>query len=639
MMIRIPNFSARRRRVLRWAVCLLITLAAANGPLSASAQDGKRSGKPWWDDAPIAPRYRTEADWLVATGQISEQEAFGPFPTHEYQVGDEEQFIPLGSASDYAQTFTLRYRTDHAYFWFERGAQVNVSDLKDAGQFFEDNIWPTDNAIFGTEWNPGIDGDPRLHIVNQEFIEPGIMGAFNPEDECPRSICVHSNQREIIYISLEAAPVNSQDYLATLAHEYQHLIRHHIDGNEARWLNEGFSQLAEHLNGFHPRYVGGDNLRDFLRDPDHQLNGWTAYSYDLGRYYGASYLFTVYLYERFGLEFIQAVATADYDGLAAVQSALVRTGQSETVDDVFAAWIVANFLDDPTAADGQYAYQTLDLPFHIQPQMLDVSNGDAPYTDTVSQYGADYLSFSAPGTYDITFDGTDLVNILGVTPRSGDWMWWSYNNDSSSARLTGAFDLTGLDTATLVFSAWWDVEDDIDWMHVLVSDDGGQSWDIVGGSHATRYGRHAPGPFYSGRSTEWVDERIDLSQYVGQTVLIRFEYLTDGSVSLPGVVLDDIGIAELNYLDTVEEPLSVWYPEGFLRVPQAVDQNWAVAVLLQDAAQNTSVYPLPLDNNHTGGLTITVPEHGTATVVIGAMAPFSSECARYKIAIQPRPCP
>jgi immune inhibitor A len=615
---------------------VLVLVGALIAPLAphAHAQDGKRADDTMsWADAPLAPLHRSEADWLLDVGWKSFQEVYGPFFTRVYEVGETEQLIPLGLGDIGPTTFHLRYRSEHAYFWFEAGTVVDPGKLESAARFFEEHIWPLNNAIYGDEWNPGIDGDSRLHIVNQRSIALSIAGAFNPEDQCPRSLCPSSNQREIIYINLEIAPLNSSLYLGTLAHEHQHLIQHHVDGNESRWFNEGLSQLAEHLNGFEPMEISGGNLRDFLRNPDHPLNGWASDIWSLGEYYGASYLFLVYLYERFGLDFIRQVARNPYDGLAGVERTLADSGQTVSVDDVFVDWSLANYLDDPRVGDGRYYYQSLDIPARIQPLVFDLGQGSAHYTTTVNQYGTDYVRLGPAGTYDFSFDGSDQAPVIGTHPYLGNWMWWSYNDMSSAARLTGAFDLTGLDTATLAFRVWWSMEEE-DWFQVLVSDSGGQDWQIVGGPHAISADAGTPGAHYSGKDGEWIAEQIDLSAYTGKQVLIRFEYLTDGFLTLDGVALDQIEIVELGYTDGAESPHSLWNPEGFVRVPAQVAQQWAVTLVVEPPDGAPTVQPLVVDAGNTTGAHVTIPEGGTATLVIAAMAPFSTQPASYKLSVQ-----
>ncbi|MBN1562232.1 MAG: immune inhibitor A [Anaerolineae bacterium] len=618
--------------LLRGLIIITILFPAATSAPDAHAQDAKQDPTLSWADAPITPRHRSQADWLYDTNQKTFEEAYGPFTTRTYEVGDAEQFIPLGSMEGTPETFFMAYRTEHAYFWFERGIRPDLDTVQRVGDFFETHIWPLNTSIYGEARNPGIDGDSRIHVVNESFISIGLFGAFDPEDQCPRSVCPDSNQREIIYINLDTAPLGSDAYQATLTHEHQHLIQFNIDGNERRWLNEGLSQLAEHLNGFEPMVIADSNVRDFLSQPDHFLGGWTS-DYDMGRYYGASYLFAVYLYERMGLDFIRHVSRSDLDGLASIQAELTAANTDLTLDDLFADWIVANTLDDPYVADGHYYYQTLDLPMPILPHPLIVSVQGFTHDDSINQYGADYISINQPGIFNLSFDGMDETPLINTPPKSGDWMWWSYNAINSAARITGAFDLRDLSTATLAFSAWWEMEEDYDWFQVLVSNDNGATWEVVGGSEAQPRNLQAPGVYYSGQSDAWIDETIDLSAYAGAEVLVRFEYLTDSSTTLPGIALDDIGIVELGALDSAEDAVSIWQMEGFMRVPYTVPQNWTVTALVHYPDDTTTAHPMKLDALHTGRIQITIPPDGRATIVIGAMAPFTTNRTTYKLSV------
>ena len=625
------------KRRCKHMVKVFLALMWGVGVLSASAhlhaQDGGKHGALLsWADAPLTLPHRSEADWLVDVGWKSAEEMYGPFTTRTYAVGERERFFPLGSGRETPRAFVLRYVSEHAYFWFEPRVAVDEEALAEAANFFEQHIWPLNASIYGQLQGAGIDGDPRMFILNQASIGLGIYGAFNPEDQCPRSLCPQSNQRDIIYLGLDEAPLGSQEYLATLAHEQQHLIQFHVDGNERRWLNEGFSQLAEHLNGFHPRYVGAGNLIEFLDAPDLQLDGWSFE--DMGRHYGAAYLFTLYLYERFGLDFVRALAADPYDGLASVQHTLSALGYAEDVDAVFADWILANLLDDPFVGDGRYYYQTLDMPNPIQPSALHVDTNGWTLESSVNQYGADYYRIDEAGTYRLSFDGADSAPLLSTAPREGEWMWWSYNGSDSLARLSAHFDLRELSRATLVFDAWWQTEPNLDWWHVLVSDDGGRTWSVVGGAHAATSAPNAPGPSYSGDSSGWVSERVDLSAYAGKQIWVRFEYLTDVSITKQGLALDNLGIEELGLLDGAEEVGSVWKPEGFLRIQQRVAQHWTVALVLRGADGAATVQPLALSARNTAGATFDVPRGGEVTLVIGAMSPFAQRAARYKLALR-----
>ena len=103
--------------------------------------------------------------------------------------------------------------------------------------------------------------------------------------------------------------------------------------------------------------------------------------------------------------------------------------------------------------------------------------------------------------------------------------------------LTRAFDLTGLSQATLEVWLWYDIEEDWDYAYIEVSTDAGQTWDILRGQYTTDSNPNGNsfGHAYSGKSgsadeaPDWVEEEIDLAPYVGQEILLRFEYITDGA--------------------------------------------------------------------------------------------------------------
>src|SRR5690606_21108609 len=136
----------------------------------------------------------------------------------------------------------------------------------------------------------------------------------------------------------------------------------------------------------------------FVSDPDLQLNTWTEGGPNdyTPPHYGAGFLFMTYFLDRFGNEATQALVADPNNGLRAVDDVLAAqgitdpaTGQPITAVDVFADWVIANYLGDPDAADGRYAY-------HIYPDAPTVSFPtdfwDCPDTQqaTVRQFAADY---------------------------------------------------------------------------------------------------------------------------------------------------------------------------------------------------------------------------------------------------------
>src|SRR5512139_981578 len=86
-----------------------------------------------------------------------------------FNVGDQEQFSVMDQ--DSLETFTvdatLIAKNDMTYMWLDNNwlNTVNHNALQKSAQAFNDQIVPRNRALFGLEETPGIDCDPRLHIL------------------------------------------------------------------------------------------------------------------------------------------------------------------------------------------------------------------------------------------------------------------------------------------------------------------------------------------------------------------------------------------------------------------------------------------------------------------------------------------
>src|SRR3989344_563634 len=82
---------------------------------------------------------------------------------------------------------TLRYVSDKLYFYVDDSywngldtahQNSSIANMKSLGEEFENNIYPKETRFWGSEANPGIDGDPRITIL----VEPLTVsngGYFN----------------------------------------------------------------------------------------------------------------------------------------------------------------------------------------------------------------------------------------------------------------------------------------------------------------------------------------------------------------------------------------------------------------------------------------------------------------------------
>ncbi|HET59211.1 MAG TPA: hypothetical protein ENN32_02440 [Chloroflexi bacterium] len=510
-------------------------------------------------------------------------------PSVEYEVGDVKTFwlTNMDSTQNFEQETRLAYKTDHAYFWIDTRVNYNEAHLSALADAFENQIYPTNRAFFGSEWSPGIDNDVRLYIVYARGLGSSVAGYFSSIDSVHPLANPYSNAHETFMLNADAIRLNDTFTYGVLAREFQHMIHWYQDMNESTWLNEGFSELATLLNGY---YTGGFD-RLYLMNTDIQLNDWPNDQRATTPHYGASFLFITYFLDRFGDEATQALVAHPQNGMASIDLVLAdmdaRDGINDELigaDDLFRDWAVTNLLNDPAVMDGRYAYAS--LPNLSAAAMTDyiVDCDQVMIDEAVSQYGVDSYQLQCPGgNVTVSFEGQSLVSLLPVSAYSGDYAFWSNKGDHSDMRLTREFDLTGLaetDDVTLSYRLWYDIETDYDYVYLLVSEDG-EDWQFIetpNGTDADPVGNNY-GWGYNDVSGGWIEESIDLSNYAGQSIWLRFEYVTDAAVNGEGLLLDDVSFPAINYFSDFEEDEGGWLSEGFVRVGNFLPQAYLVSTI------------------------------------------------------------
>lgn len=112
------------------------------------------------------------------------------------------------------------------------------------------------------------------------------------------------------------------------------------------------------------------------------------------------------------------------------------------------------------------------------------------------------------------------------------------NNQNRNIRLTNNIDLTGVSGATVTFSAKWELESMYDTTVFEVSTNGVNWYPQCG-----KFTRPVLSvPAYTGSQSDWVNEEISLSQYVGQTIRVRFRLLSDNAMGYDGFYFDDFKV-------------------------------------------------------------------------------------------------
>ena len=520
---------------------------------------------------------------------------------------------------------TLKLVTPHAYWFVETDMADRApdSDLAQSAAVFENRTYPLIHRYFGSEPKPAVDRDG--HIVLLLANVPGVAAYFSSADAYPRAINPRSNQHEMIYVNLNALRPGQATFDSTVTHEMQHMANFAHCPSQEGWVDEGASELAMRVAGY-------DSVAPaaFAARPGVQLTAWTNTPADLTRHYQASYLFLRYVAERAGgWETLPDLLAPCLRGENLFSAFLGRYPIAPDLDSLFSDWTVANFLQDSSVADGRYSYGG--GGFHAA--ITGRATPQAPFLGSVPQYAADYVDLpNTPGT--ITFSGDASVGLLPV-PLDAAGVWWSNRGDSLDSRLTRHVDLSGVDQATLRFSAWYDVEENFDFVYLSASTDNGRTWQVLHGQH-TRPDHHVGnnyGEGWTGTSgPDWVDEQVDLTPFAGSEVILRFDYVTDQSYNGSGFALRDIRIPEIG----LDEPGAVedaWNAEGWMRVDAPIPEHWNLR-LVRTSRDGTSVDSLPVDAD--GNATITLDGIARRSVlVIAPTAPRTLLPANYSVTVAP----
>ena len=474
--------------------------------------------------------------------------------------------------------------SENAYWYADEDTELTAQELEQTADVFEREIRPPIVTAIGDIWKPGVDGDPRLTVLHTPLV--AAAGYFSSSDSYPRATHPHSNEREMIVMDGGWLRPGSRQYFSVLAHEFQHAVHWNLDLGEDVWINEGMSEVATEIAGYEASFVDV-----FMQYPEVQLNFWPDEPRDTIPHYGGATLFVEYLTEHYGGEdALGELAREPLDGVNGVRRYLSQ--YSRSFDDVFADWAVANFLDGKldwladTSRDDQldaYRYSGRSVGLN----RVRHTDGEFEETTTQPQLSARYYEMRLPeGSVVVEFEGDETVAQVGAECRSGRFCWWGGNGDSIDTTLEREFDLSGVESATLEFWMWYEIEEDWDYAFVSVSTDGGEMWMTLDGEHTTRedplganYGAGLTGNSNGGKSAEWVRERMDLSEYAGgESVLVRFEYITDEGVNLDGIVIDDIAVAELGFADDAETD-GDWLANGFQRIDNVLPQGFALQVI------------------------------------------------------------
>jgi hypothetical protein len=146
-------------------------------------------------------------------------------------------------------------------------------------------------------------------------------------------------------------------------------------------------------------------------------------------------------------------------------------------------------------------------------------------------------------------NGWNTTNTSFVSPSSSitDSPNGNYqNNENKTITISEEVILTNAISANITFYAKWDIENNWDYVQLEVSLDNGNSWipqcGLFTNEGSDNQTQPTGEPLYDGSQNDWVLEQIDLNDYLGEEITIRFNFVTDGEVRADGFYFDDLTI-------------------------------------------------------------------------------------------------
>ncbi|HSB89413.1 MAG TPA: choice-of-anchor J domain-containing protein [Anaerolineales bacterium] len=331
-------------------------------------------------------------------------------------------------------------------------------------------------------------------------------------------------------------------YEGVFAHEYQHLLHDDYDSDEENFINEGMSDFAEFLVGYHPALAG--HIGPAASNPENSLTVWGDQGdLEILTDYGQAYMFQLYLYEQFGKAFTQALFHNPDSGISGVQSTLDARHVARDFAEVFHAWQVALLIDSKKPNGGLYEFQN--ETFNLNVGTPAAPNPEAYDTPGAPPWGGDFIWI--PGDPKalglLSFNGIDYSTFPTGWTSDGSVLWGGAADLLDNWAI---FETTG--GGTLTFDTKYDLEETWDFGFVQVSSDGGQTWTSLSNAD-TRSDYNADAhpkivanvPGFTGTTGgAWVPESFDLGAYAGQTILVAFREVTDWATVEAGWFIDNV---------------------------------------------------------------------------------------------------
>ncbi|MFX1433288.1 MAG: hypothetical protein ACFFDL_01535 [Promethearchaeota archaeon] len=492
--------------------------------------------------------------------------------------------------------------------WGRYWDNITLAQLQYLLDEFDNTIYPTVTDVFGEPLPRGEEGQKVwvliFNIREDSYYDDSatsyVVGYFSA------AISTEFNKNVFHCDTYDwennVGPGSDQTMEAAFAHEFQHLVSFDTDPDEVSWVDEGFSDLAMYLCGYGH---WTSHIASYLIY--HWFTALTFWGNGLEDY-GASYLWTLYCYEKFGLDFIKDLAREQKNSIEGYQTTLYKNGIWLHFDTIFDRWTIANYLDDPTKGNGWYGYDLLDIPSAASGGWTldavldawgesiyeaDFALGSWWWTDP-QPYTAQYYRFTNR-LATIYFDGSDFS---GTLPSSPSYEWYSGANAWAWRSFHQTFDIPA-GGATLEFMTFYEIELDWDYGYVEVYDYDTDEYttleapgitvstdpfsqdnpNVPAGREPKDYLAAGKWHAFTGASGGWIPVSMDLSPFAGHQIELHFRLWQDGAFTLQNMYVDDIAIPELGFSDDVESGEGDWETDGWYITDGIWDNDYEMTIL------------------------------------------------------------
>ena len=494
---------------------------------------------------------------------------------------------------------------------------VTAAQAQELAEQFDDNIFPKESAAFSVAKDrdgtgntisgvdPTGDGDKIMTLVDNirddnyyegvqtaptstvgffssaytELLDRNIMtiDAFdwvhrtgaNPPDAPTNDPCT----------SRSASPYL---YEATFAHEYQHLLENDQDATEVTWVNEGLSMFAETLTGYSDAsksvfQAGGQsyiycyngfgtvetkyNSPSECGGPENSLTLWgdqpgqSAILTD----YGEAWSFMLFLYDRYGLDFMSRLhRDGQNQGLAGLQAALNTVKGKPKAYTVLHDFQLSTLVDKAVdrrsgkvtgIAKSRVTTKSLNSSVNLANPAAYAAPGAPPNgADYVQLRKADGKALSGKKLTSLSFSGDQLLppeplkwtSVTDAPTHGTNAALWSGDESDLDASAVTAVTVPAA-KPTLTFDELHLAEKGYDYAYTLVSTDGGASYTPLANANTVK----GPlGPALNGDATAFATQTFDLKAYAGKSILLAFRYVSDGGVNDGGWYVDNVKVGD-----------------------------------------------------------------------------------------------